>query len=70
MHLYRTLTQAGQMGSVTGNYSCTGGENGTFVMYEMQVTPSGFSSRFTTQSPMTPGCQGFGWLGGTYVTNF
>ena len=65
-----TLTQAGQMGSATGSYTCTGGESGTFVMYEMQVTPSGLSSRFTTQSPMNPGCQGLGWLGGTYVTNF
>ena len=63
-----TLTQAGQMGSATGSYTCTSGESGTFVMSEMQVNPSGLSSRFTIQSPMFPGCQGAGWMGGTYVT--
>ena len=64
------LTQAGQMGSATGSYSCTNGETGNFVLYEMQVNPSGFTSRFTTQSPQFPGCQGIGWMGGAYVTNY
>jgi hypothetical protein len=65
-----TLTQAGQMGSGSGSYTCTGGESGTFVLYEMQVNPSGLTARFTSQTPMLPGCLGMGWMGGTYVTNF
>jgi hypothetical protein len=63
-----TLSQAGQMGSAMGSYTCTSGESGTFVWSEMQVNPSGLSSRFTIQSPMFPGCQGAGWMGGAYVT--
>jgi hypothetical protein len=63
-----TLTQAGQMGSAMGSYSCTSGESGTFVWSEMQVNPLGLSSRFTIESPMFPGCQGAGWMGGTYTT--
>jgi hypothetical protein len=65
-----TLAQAGQMGSVSGSYSCSSGETGTFAIFEMQGTPQGISGRMTSLSPALTGCQGDGWFGGTLVTTY
>ncbi len=64
-----TLTQAGQMGSVTGSYVCSTGESGTFQLFEMQVNITGVTGRFTGHSA-TLGCQFSGWFGGLRVTTF
>ena len=65
------LTQAGQMGSVSGSYTCSSGETGTFAMFEMQNTPQGLSGRMTSEAPSSlPGCKGEGWFGGTSVTTY
>ena len=65
------LSQAGQMGSVSGSYTCSSGETGTFSMFEMQGTPQGISGRMTSESPTSlPGCKGDGWFGGTLVTTY
>ena len=63
-----TLTQAGQMGSVNGSFTCADGSNGTLAAFEMQVTPSGISGRFNETYSNPPGCQGDGWFGGMRST--
>lgn len=65
-----TLSQAGQMGSVTGSYTCSDGESGTFQLFEMQVNTTGLTGRFASSSSNPPGCQGSGWFGGLQVTTF
>lgn len=65
-----TLTQAGQMGDVTGSYACSDGEFGTFHLFEMQVNITGLTGRFTSSSSNPPGCQSTGWFGGLVVTTF
>jgi hypothetical protein len=65
-----TLTQLGQMGDVTGSYACSDGESGIFHLFEMQVTITGLTGRFTSSSSNPPGCQGTGWFGGLHVTTF
>jgi hypothetical protein len=65
-----TLTQAGQMGSVSGSYTCSDGEFGTFHLFEMQVNITGLTGRFASSSSNPPGCQGTGWFGGLRVTTF
>jgi hypothetical protein len=65
-----TLTQAGQMGGVTGSFVCSSGETGAFQLYEMQVNPIGVTGRFTTTSNIRTGCQATGWFGGIRVTTF
>ena len=65
-----TLTQAGQMGSVTGSYVCSSGNSGTFTLFEMQVNTTGLTGRFTSSSANPPGCQGTGWFGGVRATTF
>jgi hypothetical protein len=37
--------QYGKLGTVAGNYTCSSGERGTFQMYEMTPTISGFTGR-------------------------
>jgi hypothetical protein len=64
------LTQAGQMGDVTGSYACSDGESGTFHLFEMQVNITGLTGRFTSSITNPPGCQGNGWFGGLVVTTF
>ena len=65
-----TLTQAGQMGDVTGSYICSDGTAGTFHLFEMQVNITALSGRFTSSNSNPPGCQGTGWFGGLVVTTF
>ena len=38
-------SQIGKLGSVAGNYSCSSGERGAFLMFEMTPTISGFTAR-------------------------
>jgi hypothetical protein len=64
-----TLTQAGQMGSVTGSYVCSTPDSGTFQLFEMQVNLTGVTGRFMGHST-TLGCQFSGWFGGLRVTTF
>jgi hypothetical protein len=61
-----TLTQAGQMGTVNGSYSCSQGETGVFQLYEMQVNTIGMTGLFTA-SANGIGCQTSGWFGGVRV---
>lgn len=63
-----TLTQAGQMGAVTGSYSCTSGDVGSFHLFEMQVNITGVTGRFNAASTSVAGCQSTGWFGGLRVT--
>jgi hypothetical protein len=65
-----TLTQSGQMAAVDGSYTCSGGEAGTFRLYEMQVNRIGLSGRFTAFATSPPGCSSMGWFGGLQVTAF
>jgi hypothetical protein len=65
-----TLSQAGQMGAVTGSYTCSDGEFGMFHLFEMQVNITGLTGRFSSASSNPPGCQGTGWFGGLRVTTF
>jgi len=58
-----TYTQSGQFGSISGNYSCTNGDMGTFNMANMIVTPVGMVARVSGSSTRT-GCQSVGQLGG------
>ncbi len=64
------LSQAGQMGSVTGSFACSSGETGSFQIYEMQVNPIGVTGRFAAASNTYAGCQYNGWFGGIVVTTF
>jgi hypothetical protein len=51
----------GRLGSMTGSFTCSTGESGTFAMAEMDVSRNGFMSRFTG----TVGtCQLNGYFGG------
>jgi hypothetical protein len=58
-----TLSQGGQFGAVVGNYSCSGGEVGTFNMFEIAVGFNALTARYTLNSTNT-GCQSTGYLGG------
>ncbi|HUH91606.1 MAG TPA: hypothetical protein VL742_00480 [Casimicrobiaceae bacterium] len=64
-----TLTQYGQMGDVVGTFACTNGANGSFHIFEFQVTDYSIIGRFTAASAST-GCQASGWFGGLTVTTF
>jgi hypothetical protein len=63
-----TLTQYGQMGDVTGIFSCTDGTAGSFHAFELQVTEYSVTGRFTASYSNPAGCQGSGWFGGLTVT--
>ncbi len=65
-----TLSLAGQMGGVTGNFGCSSGETGSFQIYEMQVNTIGVTGRFTASYTIPSGCQATGWFGGIRVTTF
>lgn len=60
-----TLTQYGQMGSITGSYSCSNGDGGAFAIDALQQTPFGMTGAFT-QTSSTLGCQHTGWFGAMY----
>jgi hypothetical protein len=57
-----TLSQAGQMGSISGTYNCNNGDGGTFNMFELQVNISGITGRFAQNSDLTA-CVSNGWFG-------
>lgn len=57
-----TLSQAGQMGSIAGAYSCNTGDSGSFNMFELQVNISGITGRFAQNSDLTA-CVSNGWFG-------
>jgi len=40
-------TQAGKLGSITGNWSCTLGNTGTFTLSSIQADTNGFTGKFT-----------------------
>lgn len=61
-----TLTQAGQMGSVSSTYSCADGTSGTLVFTELQVNPSGMTGRVVRHATAS-GCTSTGWFGGGRV---
>jgi len=63
-----TLSQLGQMGAVSGSFSCTDGSAGTIELFEMQVNITGLTGRFTFTNSNPAGCQGTGWFGGLRVT--
>jgi hypothetical protein len=65
-----TMTQAGQMGSVTGNFSCSDGSLGTFTIFEVQVNPSGITARTARSFTSPAGCKSTGWFGGARGTTF
>jgi len=64
-----TLSQDGQMGSIIGTFTCSGGHHGNFGVSELQVNPLGITGRFTaTGSPS--GCAETGWFGAGRLTTF
>lgn len=64
-----TLSQAGQMGEISGAYSCSTGETGTFTIFEVQVNVAGITGRLGAHSN-TLGCSISGWFGGMRGTTF
>jgi hypothetical protein len=65
-----TLTQAGQMGSISGTFSCTGGISGSFTFFEVQVNTSGITGRSAIAYTSPAGCKSTGWFGGVRGTTF
>jgi len=65
-----TLSQAGQMGRIIGNFACTTGESGTFDFFEMQVNISGITARLAFRYAVPQGCTATGWFGGARGTTF
>lgn len=64
------LVQAGQMGAVSGTFTCTDGESGTMQLFEMQTNPIAVTTRFTARSNTFAGCQYTGYAAGMRVTTF
>lgn len=64
------LTQAGQMGAVSGTFACSNGETGTFQFFEMQTNTVAVTTRFTAKSNTFAGCQYNGYAAGMRVTTF
>jgi len=58
-----TLTQWGQFGKMVGNYSCVGGELGTFNIFELNVGFNSLTGRLSLTST-NDGCQTTGYFGG------
>jgi hypothetical protein len=65
-----TVSEAGQMGSFEGSFTCADGSAGTASWFEVQVNISGFTSRHSITYSNPPGCQNNGWFGGAMVTTF
>jgi hypothetical protein len=64
------LAQFGQFGDVFGTFACGNGANGSFHLFEFQVTEFSIIGRFTAAYSNPAGCQGSGWFGGMKVTTF
>jgi len=60
-----TYVQSGRLGSVTGHYSCTGGNTGTFTASEVEATTSGFVMKVQESSSS---CNWAGRIGGVRAT--
>jgi hypothetical protein len=58
-----TLTQSGQFGTMSGNYSCSSGEAGAFILSEMNVGINFWNTR-VAMSSTNNGCQTTGYFGG------
>ena len=58
-----TYSQSGQFGRISGSYTCTNGDAGTFATSNMIVTPVGMVMRVSNASAKT-GCQSTGQIGG------
>ena len=58
-----TYSQSGQFGTISGNFSCTSGDAGTFDTSNMIVTPVAMVMRVSGSSTVT-GCQSTGQIGG------
>jgi len=58
-----TFTQLGRMGQVQGTYTCSSGEVGTAVLFEMNNVPYMFTARLQSQSSNF-GCTSSGELAG------
>ena len=58
-----TLSEVGQFGNITGNYTCTGGEVGTFQVFELRVGFNDLGGRFSMNSTNI-GCQSTGYFAG------
>jgi hypothetical protein len=65
-----TLTQAGQMGSISGNFVCSDGSSGSFTFFEVQVNPQGITGRSALTYTSPAGCKSTGWFGGARGTTF
>jgi hypothetical protein len=65
-----TVSQTGQMGTFQGTFVCNDGSAGTMTLFEMQVTISSLSTRFSTTYTSPAGCRSSGWLGGMRGTTF
>ena len=63
-----TYTQAGHMGTIQGNYSCTNGGRGAFTAFEIEVNTSGLTGRFVANNQYCPTIQGR--LGGLRSTPY
>lgn len=61
------LTQAGQMGTLTGTYACSDGDSGVFQLFEMQVNPIAVTGRLSASSNTFAGCQSTGWFFGGLI---
>jgi len=58
-----SLSQAGQFGQVSGAYSCTTGDFGTFQFFEMAVGVNSLTGQFSTNGT-NDGCQSTGYFVG------
>ena len=58
-----TLSQAGQIGQVTGAYTCTVGDFGTFTFFELNVGVNYLTGRYST-SGTNDGCKSTGYFAG------
>ena|SRR5882757_3310008 len=58
-----TYSQSGQFGTISGSYSCTNGDVGTFNTTNMIVTPVGMVMRVSSLST-SRACQSTGQIGG------
>jgi hypothetical protein len=63
-----TFSQAGHVGMIQGNYTCSNGVRGTFAAFEIEVNISGLTGRFVAQNQYCSNIQGR--LGGLRSTPY
>ena len=64
-----TLSQAGQMGSIAGTFTCSDAEHGSFSISELQVNPLGITGRYAANASVSH-CAETGWFGAARLTTF